>query len=123
MAAYDSWRFEVSSADPDATPVWVNLTSRVRTVGAGLRPAQIRRGASTERDDVQPSTLALALENTDHALTPGNPSSPYAAWWGSVAGVGWSRRSWAWTTPGSPATPTRSTSATGPMSGWSSSSP
>mgnify|MGYP002351990650 CR=1 FL=1 len=69
MAAYDSWRFE-------------NLTSRVRTLGAGMRPVQIRRGAGSERDDVQPSTLALALENTDHALTPGNPSSPYAAWWG-----------------------------------------
>lgn len=82
MAAYDSWRFEVSSADPDATPVWVNLTSRVRTLGPGLRPVQVRRGAGSERDDVQPSTLALALENTDHALTPGNPSSPYAAWWG-----------------------------------------
>ncbi|MEU4594376.1 hypothetical protein [Micromonospora aurantiaca (nom. illeg.)] len=82
MAAYDSWRFEVSSADPDATPVWVNLTSRVRTVGAGMRPVQIRRGAASERDDVQPSTLTLALENTDHALTPGNPSSPYVSWWG-----------------------------------------
>ncbi|MFI6332911.1 hypothetical protein ACIBBG_31970 [Micromonospora chersina] len=81
--AYDAWRFEVSSADPDAAvPVWVNLTSRVRTTGSGQRAVQIRRGAGSERDDVQPSTLSATLENTDHALTPGNPSSPYVAWWG-----------------------------------------
>ena len=83
MAAYDSWRFEVSSADPDAAaPVWVNLTSRVRTTGVGARPVTIRRGAGSERDDVQPSTLTALLDNQDHALTPGNPTSPYASWWG-----------------------------------------
>ncbi|MFI2650209.1 hypothetical protein [Micromonospora fulviviridis] len=83
MAAYDAWRFEVSSADPDAAvPVWVNLTSRVRTTGSGQRAVQIRRGAGSERDDVQPSTLTAQLENTDHALTPGNPTSPYVSWWG-----------------------------------------
>jgi hypothetical protein len=85
MAAYDSWRFEVSSADPDAAvPVWVNLTSRVRTVGAGVRPVQIRRGRGSEREDIQPSTLAVVLENTDHALLPGNPTSPYVSWWGQA---------------------------------------
>ncbi|MFG3418749.1 hypothetical protein [Micromonospora sp. NPDC048063] len=83
MSAYDSWRFEVSSADPDAAiPVWVNLTSRVRTTGTGARPLQIRRGAGSERDDIQPSTLTAQLENTDHWLTPDNPMSPYAGWWG-----------------------------------------
>lgn len=83
MAAYDSWRFEVSSADPDAAvPNWVNLTSRVRTTGTGTRPVTIRRGAGSERDDVQPSTLTALLDNQDHALTPGNPTSPYVSWWG-----------------------------------------
>lgn len=85
MSAYDSWRFEVSSADPDAAvPVWVNLTAWVRTVGAGARPVQNRRGRGSEREDIQPSTLAIVLENTDHRFLPGNPTSPYVAWWGQA---------------------------------------
>lgn len=82
MAAYDSWRFEVSSADPDATDVWVNLTAWVRTTGPGVRPVTIRRGRGSEREDVQASSLTLFLDNADHRFTPGNASSPYAAWWG-----------------------------------------
>lgn len=72
--------FEVSSADPDsATPVWVDFTLRVRDVVQVLEWAV---GRQNDLDQTEPSQLTLVLENADDALSYGNTSSPYAAWWG-----------------------------------------
>jgi hypothetical protein len=67
--------FEVafSTGPYDATPVWVDLSSRVH-LPSGIT---IRRGRSDEFENVPAGTLTLTLENTDGALTPENPASPY----------------------------------------------
>ncbi len=72
--------FEVSSADPDsASPVWVDLTARIRDV---VSPIQLTIGRATELDQTEPAQLTVVLDNADGALTFGNTTSPYAAWWG-----------------------------------------
>lgn len=71
--------FEVSSAAPDADPVWVDLSDRVLDIGAGL---DIGEGRQTELSDVDPGVFVVQLSNRDDALTSGNPTSPYP-WWKS----------------------------------------
>lgn len=72
--------FEVSSADPDAvTPVWVDLTTRIRDQ---IQPVTSQSGRQNDLDQSEPGRLDLLLENSDDALTYGNTASPYAAWWG-----------------------------------------
>lgn len=70
--------FEVSSAAPDADPVWVDLSSRLLDVGQAL---EIGEGRQTELQDVEPAVFSVQLNNRDDALTPGNPLSPYVSWW------------------------------------------
>lgn len=70
--------FEVSSAAPDADPAWVDLSDRVLDVG---QPLEIAEGRQTELVDVEPAVFSVQLRNRDDALTPGNPTSPYASWW------------------------------------------
>lgn len=58
---------------PIESTVWTDLTSRL-DVKAGI---SVTRGRTDEQGDIQPSTLALTLDNRDGALTPGNAASPY----------------------------------------------
>lgn len=62
-----------ASAPMSASPTWEPLTSRLR-VDQGVT---ITRGRQSERDQIAPGQCSLALDNTDGALTPGNPGSPY----------------------------------------------
>lgn len=70
-------RFEVSSADLDATPVWIDLTSRVLDA---VQDVEVGLGRQTDQDLAEPGRMTLVLNNDDGALTSGNPSSPYP-WW------------------------------------------
>lgn len=70
---------EVSSADPDADPVWVDLTDRV-IIPSGVELDSLL-GRSTELAGGEPGSGGLLLRNEDDWLTPGNPSSPYYPWW------------------------------------------
>lgn len=63
-----------SPDDPIASTTWTDLTSRL-DVAAGVT---ITRGRTEEQGAIQPSTFRCVLDNRDGALTPGNPSSPYA---------------------------------------------
>lgn len=79
--AYTSWRVEVSSADPDDTPVWVDITRWVMAQNGA--PVRLQEGRRTERDDVgTPASLTLSLDNSDHRFTVDNPLSPFGGWWG-----------------------------------------
>lgn len=66
--------FEVSSAEPDADPVWVDLTDRVLDIGRDL---ETWLGRDSELDQPEPGGMTVQLRNRDDALTPGNPTSPY----------------------------------------------
>ncbi len=70
--------FEVSSAEPDADPDWVDFTDRVLDISGTLRAWL---GRDSELDEPEPGGMSLQLRNRDDALTPGNPSSPYYPWW------------------------------------------
>jgi hypothetical protein len=70
---------EVSSADPDAPPVWVDFTSRVLD---NEQPMDLRTGRQNDLDQSEPSRLELLLDNADDALSYGNTTSPYFSWWG-----------------------------------------
>lgn len=74
-------RLEVSSAAPDATPVWVDLTSYLLSVGGRGQPVRASAGRQTELAGDEPGRLTFTLNNNDHRFTPGNPSSPYVTWW------------------------------------------
>ncbi|MFG2589046.1 LamG-like jellyroll fold domain-containing protein [Streptomyces sp. NPDC048438] len=52
---------------------WTDITSRVDMV----QGVTVSRGASDELSETQPGTATLTLDNSDGALTPGNPNSPY----------------------------------------------
>lgn len=71
--------FEVSSADPDAVPVWVDFTLRIRDA---VDPISLTIGRQNDLEQSEPARLELTLDNADGALTYGNTLSPYAAWWG-----------------------------------------
>lgn len=59
------------TTDPlDASPTWVDLSSR-------LRSGQISQGRSSERGRVEAGTLQLVLDNSDRELDPTNTSSTY----------------------------------------------
>lgn len=77
MTWENRFTFEVSSAAPDAAPVWVDFTSRIRDNVAAM---DLRIGRQTNLDGSSPSVLTLLLDNVDDALTYGNTSSPYP-WW------------------------------------------
>jgi hypothetical protein len=71
--------FEVSSADPDSdSPVWVDFSQRVLDV---VQTVDIYSGRQNDLQGGEPGTFTLILNNSDDALTYGNTSSPYAAWW------------------------------------------
>lgn len=53
---------------------WTDITPRVDLV----QGVTITRGASDELSETQPGTATLRLNNEDGALTPGNPTSPFA---------------------------------------------
>ncbi|MGW1653858.1 hypothetical protein [Streptomyces atratus] len=57
-----------------ATITWTDITPRVDM----MQGVTITRGASDELSETQPGTATLTLDNQDGALTPGNPTSPYA---------------------------------------------
>jgi hypothetical protein len=72
--------FEVSSADPDsASPVWVDLTSRILDP---IQQVEVGIGRQNDLEQSEPTVWTMVLNNADDALTYGNPLSPYAAWWG-----------------------------------------
>ena len=71
---------EVSSADPDAdTPVWVDLTLRIRDISQSI---EVNIGRQDDLEGSSPTVFTLLLDNSDDALTYGNTTSPYASWWG-----------------------------------------
>lgn len=74
----NQFTFEVSSADPLAAPAWVDLTLRVLDV---ITPVNWSFGRQNVLAGGEPGVLSLVLNNADGALTFGNTSSPYAAWW------------------------------------------
>lgn len=57
--------------------VWTDITSRLRTSD----PLVASYGMSAEGSRVDPSTCTLMLDNSDGALSPRNPMSP---WYGSL---------------------------------------
>lgn len=69
---------QVSSSAPSADPVWVDISERVKTAREWLSG----QGRQTELDRGDDGRWTLALNNRDGVLTWGNPSSPYAPWWG-----------------------------------------
>ena len=72
--------FEVSSAEPEAeVPVWVDFSLRILD---SLRSIRLQIGRQNDLGQAEPSRVELLLNNSDDALTFGNTSSPYSAWWG-----------------------------------------
>lgn len=71
--------FEVSSAPPEAAPVWVDLTLRIRDQ---VQSVEVGIGRQNDLDQVEPSSITVLLDNSDDALTFGNTTSPYYPWWG-----------------------------------------
>ena len=59
------------TTDPDATPVWASLTSRVREYHARLY-------RQTELDEFQTGEFALVLDNRDRELEPGYTGSSHS---------------------------------------------
>lgn len=59
-----------------STITWTDISQRVNLV----QGVTITRGASDERTETQPGSATLRLDNSDGALTPGNPASPYYPW-------------------------------------------
>ena len=70
--------FEVSSAEPDADPNWVDFTDRVLNIGQLL---ETWLGRDSELDKPEPGGMSVQMLNRDDALTPGNPTSDYYPWW------------------------------------------
>lgn len=70
---------EVSSAAPDADPVWVDISEWV--TGFSGMTLETNDGRATELDTSEPGRFQLALRNRDRRFTVGNPSSPYFPWW------------------------------------------
>lgn len=59
----------------DSSYTWTDITS---FVDIGQAPIVIRRGRQYERDQVEPGTLSLVLDNRDRRFDPTNTASPYA---------------------------------------------
>lgn len=59
---------------------WTDLTDRLVGEPSEL-VIQLTAGRAPESADTQPTTVGLTLDNSDGALTPGNPASP---WWPNV---------------------------------------
>ncbi len=60
--------------------VWTDLTDRLVGTTSELTIG-LTAGRAPESADTQPSAITLNLDNSDGALTPGNPASP---WWPNV---------------------------------------
>lgn len=75
----NTYTFLVSSADPDDTPVWVDLTDRVRE---DEEPMVALTGRQNDLDEAEPGRFQTQLDNDDDAFSYGSSASPYAAWWG-----------------------------------------
>lgn len=73
--------FEVSSAEPDTTPVWVDLSDYLLTTGVG-DPLEPRFGRQNDLEQSEPASVEVVLQNVDDRFTFGNATSPYAGWWG-----------------------------------------
>lgn len=86
---------EVSSAQPDADPVWVDISVYVLMVGSG-QAVSISRGRQTELAQADPSRLSVVLNNSDDRFTPGNPTSPYVAWWKQGRRIRWREKLGPW---------------------------
>jgi hypothetical protein len=71
---------EVSSAAPDADPVWVDISAYAASRNGVV---DIQYGRQTELDADEPGHLSMTLRNDDHRFTSGNTSSPYYPWWKS----------------------------------------
>jgi Concanavalin A-like lectin/glucanases superfamily len=67
-----------SSASPDSTPVWVDITAYLND---SLSAWAITTGRQNPLAQSEPARLSLVLNNADHRFTPGNPTSPYFPWW------------------------------------------
>ncbi len=72
----EPWQFQrvelaLGAQPSEPFPTWWDFTSRVKNV------ILARRGRASEFDTTQPATLTLTLDNSDHALTPGNVTSTY----------------------------------------------
>ncbi len=71
--------FRVSSAAPDAEPVWVDLSDRV--IVPNGQTLETWLGKANELPTGEPGKFRLTLLNNDDALTVGNLTSPYYPWW------------------------------------------
>lgn len=69
----------VSSAAPDAEPVWQDISAYV-IVPSGTT-IETWLGRATELSSSEPGKFRLMLLNNDDRFTTGNPTSPYVAWW------------------------------------------
>lgn len=69
----------VSSAAPDDTPVWVDISSRVIVPQGQTLETWI--GRNTELPAIDPGKAKWLLRNDDDLFTPGNPESDYYPWW------------------------------------------
>ncbi len=67
----DGVRIELSFADPLATPVWEDVTSRTY-LSAGVSISRVR---GDEFDAPQPGECELTFDNVDGLFTPGHPSA------------------------------------------------
>lgn len=70
---------EVSSAEPDDDPVWVDISQWVIVPGGATLEAWL--GRATELSRPEDGHGSWLLDNRDERFTPGNPSSPYYPWW------------------------------------------
>lgn len=72
---------EVSSAAPDATPAWVDITGYVLSVGGRGSAIDINRGRQNVLSSLPPAWMTLVLDNADSRFTSGYTGSPYYPWW------------------------------------------
>lgn len=69
----------VSSAAPDAEPVWVDISDYVIVPAGATLDTWL--GRSTELPGIDPAKGKLTLLDNDDRFTIGNVSSPYYPWW------------------------------------------
>jgi hypothetical protein len=62
--------------DPQTIPEWTDITTRAIDA-AGSAPVKTRRGRSYELTQPEAGEVAVKLNNSDGAFTPGNTASPY----------------------------------------------
>lgn len=73
----------------DINGTWTDISDRVLIPGRGTGiTASV--GRSTELASIDPSTMALVLDNPDGLFTPGNATSPYYPYWTTGTHLRWS---------------------------------